>query len=328
MIFGFSNWTDELIESTPYSTITDAVYCNEAGQLVIKLLEPHAPALLKLGVNGGVVDSQFAIDGGEWSGTEEDWKEWAGQEVFDSFLNDNMSGTGAYKVVSRTAEQIVAQSFENYWGGAPALKNVIMQSVPSQDNRVLALKNGDADIVKIADRQTLELFNNVPGVVVTDNLAPVTARLIYINQDITPNERVGSGQLDGAGIPPYFFSDVNVRCAFAHAFDYQRYVDEVQGGKAVIVNAALPPSFLGYDESLEPLGFDLAQAEEEFKQAWDGQVWENGFTFVASVRADNSDFLAAYEMLKENVELLNPKFKSRFNRKRPRRCILLPTTAK
>jgi peptide/nickel transport system substrate-binding protein len=308
IVLGFENWDDDLIANTPYSVISDAVHCNEAGQLVINLVRPDAPALLKLSAGVSIVDSQFAIEGGEWSGTEEDWQEWVGQEVFDSLFNEEMSGTGAYRVVSREADQIVAQAFDGYWGGVPAIQNVIIQRVPSQDNRVLALKNGDADIVSVSDRQTLELFENVEGVVVTDDLAPVTARVIYLNQNITPNERIGSGQLDGAGIPPDFFADVNVRRAFAHAFDYGRYMVEVQGGKAVIVNMALPPTFLGYDESLEPLEFDLAKAEEEFKQAWDGQVWEKGFTFVASVRADNSDFLAALEILKENVEALNPKF--------------------
>jgi peptide/nickel transport system substrate-binding protein len=308
IVLGFDYWDEETIATTPYTTLAQTVSCNEAGQLVVRLVVPDAAALLKLSTGVSVIDSQLAIESEEWSGTEEDWSEWLAQDVYESSLNDRSGGTGAYQVVNRSAEQVVLQAFDRYWEGVPALINVIVQSVPNQDSRVLAIKNGDADLVTIRDRQALELFSGVPGVVVTDDLPAVSSRLIYMNQVVTPSERLGSGQLDGAGIPPDFFTDVHVRRAFTFAFDYQKYVDEVLGGKAEIVNVAMPSFYAAYDKTVDPTPFSLEQAEAEFKQAWGGQVWEKGFVLEAAVRADNSDFLAALEILKETVEQLNPKF--------------------
>ena len=45
-------------------------------------------------------------------------------------------------------------------------------------------------------------------------------RLLFSAQKINPtgNPNIGSGKLDGNGIPPDFFADINVRKAFLHAF--------------------------------------------------------------------------------------------------------------
>ena len=43
------------------------------------------------------------------------------------------------------------------------------------------------------------------------------------------NPYIGSGELDGNGIPADFFSDVHVRKAFNYCFDYDAYIDDASG---------------------------------------------------------------------------------------------------
>ena len=46
------------------------------------------------------------------------------------------------------------------------------------------------------------------------------------------NKRIGSGALDGKGIPPDFFSDIHIRKAFNYSFDWDTYIKQVQNGEA------------------------------------------------------------------------------------------------
>jgi peptide/nickel transport system substrate-binding protein len=77
---------------------------------------------------------------------------------------------------------------------------------------------------------------------------------------------VGSGKLDGEGIPLNFFSDVHIRRAFNYCFDYDTFIKDVQLGDAQRSLALTLPGQLGYDGS--PIyEYDLAKCEEEFKAA-------------------------------------------------------------
>ena len=61
-------------------------------------------------------------------------------------------GTGAYKFVSRTSgEKIVLEANEDYWAGAPAIKNVQISIISNISTQFLSLESGDADVVINAD---------------------------------------------------------------------------------------------------------------------------------------------------------------------------------
>ena len=59
---------------------------------------------------------------------------------------------------------------------------------------------------------------------------------------------VGSGALDGNGIPLDFFSDLNVRQALATCFNYEVYNEEVLLGQGVRNNGTIIKGMLGYNE--------------------------------------------------------------------------------
>jgi peptide/nickel transport system substrate-binding protein len=260
-----------------------------------------------------VIDSQFAIEGGSWDGTEATWTDWIGRDLTQEFLHTNVSGTGAYQLVEWSDDSVVVEAFADYWDGAPPLNNVVVQYVDEQSTRILALQQGDADRITLNERAALVQLRGAPGVTVHEDPswapASVTAAFFNFDIDTANNEDVGSGQLDGNGIPSDFFADANVRRAFAHLFDQQGFIDQVYDGEGRTLSVALPPSFLGYNENVDVRTLDLEAAEEYFRAAFDGEVWEQGFEFTALYNAGNTIRQTVLEIVRENLEFINPNFR-------------------
>jgi peptide/nickel transport system substrate-binding protein len=127
-----------------------------------------------------------------------------------------------------------------------------------------------------------------------------------INPSGNPN--IGSGKLDGDGIPPDFFTDINVRKAFLHAFDRSTYKQDVFHD-LVIMPTSPNVEGLPYHIDVPVYEFDLKKAAEYMKQAWNGQVWEKGFKMIITHNTGNEMREAAAVMLAENIMSLNPKFR-------------------
>ena len=57
-------------------------------------------------------------------------------------------GTGAYKFVSAVnGDSITLEAFDDYWGGAPAIKNVVVKLISDTTTQTIALENGDIDLL-------------------------------------------------------------------------------------------------------------------------------------------------------------------------------------
>lgn len=281
---------------------------------VVNLVKP-TPALIPILTYTAfsVVDSQFAIDNGSWDGTEATWTDWNGRDITTEFMSTNASGTGAYQLVEWTDDSVVAAAFADYWGGAPAIQNVVYQYVDEQSTRILALQQGDADRITLNENSALVQLRGAPGVTVHENPAwattSVTAVFFNFAIDTSNNEDVGSGQFDGSGIPADFFADADVRRAFAHLFDQQGVVDQLYEGNGVVLTMGLPPSFLGYNDDVAVRSLDLEAAEEYFRSAFDGQLWETGFEFTAIYNAGNTIRQTALEIIADNLSFINPNFR-------------------
>ncbi|MFW9896240.1 MAG: hypothetical protein ACFFD7_10590 [Candidatus Thorarchaeota archaeon] len=57
--------------------------------------------------------------------------------------------------------------------------------------------------------------------------------IYYIYSSIPTSPYIGSGALDGTGIPTDFVSDLNVRKAFAYVFDYEFAINLLSSGEAI-----------------------------------------------------------------------------------------------
>lgn len=302
-------------DSITWERIDAAVECSDDMTVVFTLdhVDPAFFAKL-LFVNASVIDSAWAMEQGMWDGTEATWRDWVGRDMRQEGLQLAASGTGAYRLLSADENRQVAEAFPDYWAGEPPLKNVIIDSVEDQSSRILALKQGDADRIGQGDLATvLTQLEGAPGVQVlsSDNWASTSVGTVFFNQRIVEannSDIIRSGQLDGDGIPGDFFSDLDLRKCFAYSFDQQTFIDQVLVGHGTILTMALPASFLGYDANLPYYDLDPEKAEEHCRAAWEGAVWENGFNFTATYNEGNTSRQAALEIIKANIEDLNPKF--------------------
>jgi peptide/nickel transport system substrate-binding protein len=99
-----------------------------------------------------------------------------------------------------------------------------------------------------------------------------------MNQSVSPDSPyLGSGKLDGNGIPPDFFADVNVRRAMATCFDYDALNNDLMGGAGVRNNGPVIQDMLGYNPDGPMYEFDLEACEAYLAEAWGGVLPETGF---------------------------------------------------
>lgn len=134
------------------------------------------------------------------------------------------------------------------------------------------------------------------------------------------NPYVGSGMLDGNGIPCDFFADVHVRKGFSYAFDYQTYIDEVFLGEAVQPVSLPLPGMPGYDPDAPHYTYDLEAAAAEFQLADldhdgipagedpEGDVWTTGFRLQMLYNLGNTSRQSVAEILAAGLSEVNELF--------------------
>ena len=71
----------------------------------------------------------------------------------------------------------------------------------------------------------------------------------------------------------------------------------------------VPPGLLGRDPSQPAYSYDLKKAEAFLRKAHGGKVWEKGFRFTLTYNTGGETREAAAQILKKNIERLNPKFR-------------------
>ncbi len=257
-----------------------------------------------------IVDKSWVIEQGGWPGTAATWEDYNNPKKEQCTLFDKENGTGPFKLERwEQGSEIVLVRNDDYWQGPAKTKRAIIKTVPEWSTRLLMLKTGDADIVEVP-RQFLPQVEQLEGVTVTKDLPQLAITAIFFNQAINPkgNPYIGSGKLDGKGIPPDFFSDIAVRKAFNYTFDWKTYINDVYGGAAIQAKGPIPRGVPFYNPDQETYHYDPKKAEEFFKQAWGGKLWNVGFTFKLPYISGISEYKAAVDLLRMNLKRINPKF--------------------
>jgi peptide/nickel transport system substrate-binding protein len=114
--------------------------------------------------------------------------------------------------------------------------------------------------------------------------------------------------LDGNGIPLDFFTDLDVRMGFTLAFDWETYIQDALLGEAIQANSPVIEGLSYYNPDNPMHALDLDKAEEHFKAAWGGEVWEKGFTMILAYNAGNLPRRTGCQILAENLLSINEKF--------------------
>jgi peptide/nickel transport system substrate-binding protein len=293
-----------------YADVARAVSV-QGNAVVFRLKKPFAPFLSIVAGWTAVMPRAWAASHGDWDGSPGTWQQYNNPKDQDRYQFDHMNGTGPFKLErwDRQAKEVVLARNDAYWRRPAALQRVVIRTVDEFTTRRLELQQGDADMIGASRNQQSQL-RGLPGTVMVDNLPIIGELTLQFNYKINTeaNPDVGSGRLDGNGVPPDFFTDIHVRRGFAYAFDYAAFLNGAYAGKGLLPHGPIVQGLLGYDATVPVYTMNREKAVAEFREAFGGSVWANGFKFTVPFWAGQIPTQVGAQILKDSVGALNPKF--------------------
>jgi len=308
-LFGVDSSRDADGNLMPLSQLTSAITID--GQNVIFHLAAPFPPFLQIlcGSWGSIVNKAWCIQQGDWDGTQASYEKLNNPESYTWPLHEKMMGTGPFTLEAwNHASDISFLKRAGYWRGDAKFDRVDIRTVTEWTDRKLALEAGDADWVDVPVENYSEM-DGVSGLTVFRDLPNIQVNAIFLTYDITPDSQfIGSGKLDGNGIPTDFFTDINVRKAFEYSFDWDAYINELLLGHGQQADSPIVEGLPFYNPDIPKYSHDAAKATEFFKAAWGGQVWDKGFKMVMAYNQGNTTRKTACDILAAGINAINPKF--------------------
>ena len=173
----------------------------------------------------------------------------AGSDPLRNPVNIAPVGTGPYRFASYVPHsEIRFTANRDYFGGAPALANVVLRVIPDDDTQVAALEAGEVDW----------LFA-VPG--------PARRRLRADSRVRVSRSALSAGGSNcittlGFNLDRPWFRDVRVRKAIAHAVNRPQFVERVLFGEGRAADAPISSQIaFAHARDLPIAAFDVAEAE-------------------------------------------------------------------
>jgi peptide/nickel transport system substrate-binding protein len=303
--------------------------------VALHLIKPYPPLMQILASPcSSILCKKWCTQIGDWPGTWNNWTLYNLQyynpaKTAIDLQNTNppgphtnaMCGTGPFMFDYYQAGvewQLVR--FDYYWGGWPvsgsagSLKRVTGKIVSDWETRKNMFLDGELDTLQVPQTGFDEVYGQ-PGVQCIYSLQCFQCEALFFTFNIStssPFMGVPGGlppdTLNQSGIPPNFFSDINVRKGFAYAFNYTELIAEALGGKASQPATPIIPGLPYYNPAQEKYTCNLTKAIQYFSSAWSEQLWSNGFNLTVCYNVGNVVRQKACEIMKANVESLNPKF--------------------
>jgi len=165
-------------------------------------------------------------------------------------------GTGPYKLVEWVKGSYAKfTANEDYWEGAPSIKEVELRPITESSTRFAALVSGQADIVSGVP---VELYDKVVQNPKVEVVSRPARRSIFLALGNAP------------GSPT---ADIRVRQAIYMAINEDEIIEKVMRGHAAPAAQIPDPPTIGYNKDLKRLAYDPAKAKELLKAAG----FEKGF---------------------------------------------------
>lgn len=169
-------------------------------------------------------------------------------EENDGNVNKAPVGTGPYKFVSwNPAEDIVLVRNDEYWGDKAKTENVVFKFIPDNSARIVALKNGEVDIIDGIDSTGVDqikadgnVLYNVPGM-----------NINYMAYNTTRKP----------------FDNPAVRVALSKAINVPELVKALYGDYAEVATTVLPTFIPGYSKDVKQVAYDPEASKKELAAA-------------------------------------------------------------
>jgi peptide/nickel transport system substrate-binding protein len=193
-------------------------------------------------------------------------------------------GTGPWLLSSWSPDSnLTLKRNPNYWQtGKPYLDEVQINYVSDQNQQLLQLKGGQAQVVDNVPPSNVSSLKSNSSVVVTDFPAWEVDLLVF-------NEQLPQ------------FQDVHVRRAIAQAINTQNLVAATSFGTAKPGGSFVPPSLEYYDANTPVLKYDLDAAKAELKQS----KYPNGFATKVLISGGDEKFSEFAQIIQAALKPLN-----------------------
>ena len=171
-------------------------------------------------------------------------------------------GCGPYQYVSRSAgSNIVLQAFEDYYGGAPSIKNLTFKVIPDTTTSAIALQTGEVDFAEI-DSSNLIMLERNPAVTIAET--PTSGfTFVSMNTEKEP------------------FNSVAFRQAINYAIDREELVQICYDGKAEVNSNMCAKTRFGYSDSQLQYTYDKDKAIALLAEAGIETPYDLGTILVA-----------------------------------------------
>ena len=145
-------------------------------------------------------------------------------------------GTGPYKFVSSVSgSEVVLTRNDDYWGEAPAIKDVTMTVITDESTAVSRMETGEADFMpKISVQQLTRVENNSALTVETSEAAQIYYLAMRSQSSVNP-----------------IMAEKDFRIALAKGIDKEGYVEYMMEGYADVANSVIGPKIFGYEPEAE-----------------------------------------------------------------------------
>ena len=198
------------------------------------------------------------------------------EKVGDDGFKKKPVGAGPYKFVSFTpGVELVLEANDGYWRKTPAVKRLVMRSIPDQATRVSALKGGEVDIMYWVSGELAAEVQRTPGLKL--DVSHTAVWWLYFLEQFDPKSP---------------WHDVRVRQATALAIDLKNINKAITLGYSKVTgNAFVPSHFEFYWQPPEPV-YDPAKAKQLLAEAGHPNGLDAGPFYVDAAFPDTAEAIA------------------------------------
>lgn len=159
-------------------------------------------------------------------------------------------GTGPFMFAEYQPQQYVKLvAHEDYFRGAPAIKEIFYRYIPSDASRDLAFQAGEIDMIYGRQDQTwVERIKDVPNTQVAV-MRPGEMSVLSLNKTMPP------------------LDDIRVRKAVAHAIDRSAMVAFKGADVTLPAVSVVPEGYLGFTDEITTYDFDLEKSKALLTEA-------------------------------------------------------------
>jgi len=173
----------------------------------------------------------------------------------------NPVGSGPFKFVRWVKDdRIELEANEQYWRGAPRIKQLVFRPIPDDAVRVAALQNGEIDLAVNIPPHLATIIANHPRLFLSTAPSVRTIQLLYYTHQFDAQHKL-------IGPYPGPVADRRVRLAMNAAVDVDEIIKSVLDGKGIRVAAMLTDKHFGFDPQLKPIKQDLARTKQLLTEA-------------------------------------------------------------